>query len=1108
MNDNLNSVNQPTAEKEELLNLIKNYVGKGGAMKPDLSVKSGTFSNIFSRMISFFVIFKTGDEGKTFSIEYLSRDSAVQTKIKGKSGFSIADIFPGHKISREVSNILTKVYERKQSVHQVVPFKTKKNGIIWGDFNFSPFFGNEVIGVFRNVTELVDLFNDFELNKRNQEQLQDNVPIGLFQTDPEGNFDFVNKWFAKILGYRSAKLILDKRLKDLFCNEAQYNSVFSRLQSKGRLKETEVKLKHHIKGEIWAVLSIQCVYNQKHELENIDGYLYDITAKKSAMEKLKDSEGKYKALYSFFRLMADNVPDMIWAKNLNNEYIFTNKALCNNLLMAKDVEEPIGKTNLYFAERERTKYPEDPNWYTFGDMCSNSDEIVLHNKRYQAFEEYGTVHGQYVFYDVHKTPLVDDAGNIIGTVGSARNVTRQKMLERERIRDEQIKNVVYRISNAIRTTKDLNELYTVIRLELSQMINTTNLFIALYDKKKDRLSLPYFMDERDRFSGVPGKKTLTHYLLQHNKPLLLREKDYLELVKSEKVELTGTPAKVWLGVPLNISEETSGAIVVQNYKDANAFTELDLELLEFVSTQISVSINQKQADDTLRENEFMLREIIDNVPVMIFAKDREQRFVLANKAFASAYGKRVGEVEGMLQSEIHPIADEVVKFKQDDQLLLNKKSKRIETEENFTDSKGDSRILRTVKVPFNQETDKGIAILGVAIDITETKNNEIELKNAKNKAEESDKLKTAFLANMSHEIRTPMNAIIGFSELLNDPDLSDTNRKEFINLIGDNSKILLNLIEDIIDVAKIEAHQVKIVRSTCQVNSVLDELAEYYQKQLIKYPDKDIKIELDQAFQGDDFMIITDPLRLRQVLNNLIGNAIKFTEKGVVRLGYILKDEETLQFYVEDTGIGLAKEKLGLIFERFRQAEESSTKEYGGTGLGLTISQRLVEMLGGKMWVESVLSEGSTFYFSIPYRPAKGGLETKLFKPQSDKQDWSDKTILVAEDESSNYELIKATLLRTNARVIRAINGREAVNICKKNKRIDLILMDIRMPVMNGYEATRLIKAENKNMPVISLTAYAMSDDKDKSFRAGCDEYVSKPFNPIDLLEKISKYLR
>ncbi len=432
----------------------------------------------------------------------------------------------------------------------------------------------------------------------------------------------------------------------------------------------------------------------------------------------------------------------------------------------------------------------------------------------------------------------------------------------------------------------------------------------------------------------------------------------------------------------------------------------------------------------------------------------------------------------------------------------------VNSNEVFTNYNGERRILQTIKIPIKTDTEKGIAILGVAIDITERNSAEEELKRAKEKAEESDRLKTAFLANMSHEIRTPMNAIIGFSELLNDPDITPDNRREFISLIAENSKALLKLIEDIIDVAKIEARQVKIVKSTCQVNQILHEMHVTSQDQLKKQPNKKIAIKINLPVSDIKFSIESDPFRFKQVMNNLVDNAIKFTEKGYVEIGYRIQKQDTILFYVKDTGIGLAEGKISVIFERFRQAEESSTKEYRGTGLGLTIARRLAEMLGGKLWVDSKLGEGSTFYFSLPFIPKKVSEKLKPFNDQKVKIDWTGKTILVAEDETSNFELINATLRRTNVNLMRAKNGLEAVSLFKRNNYIDLILMDIRMPEMNGYEATKIIKSIKADVPVISLTAYAMAEDREKSVKAGCDEYISKPFNPSELIEKIDELIK
>jgi CheY-like chemotaxis protein len=249
----------------------------------------------------------------------------------------------------------------------------------------------------------------------------------------------------------------------------------------------------------------------------------------------------------------------------------------------------------------------------------------------------------------------------------------------------------------------------------------------------------------------------------------------------------------------------------------------------------------------------------------------------------------------------------------------------------------------------------------------------------------------------------------------------------------------------------------------------------------------------------------TDPVRLRQVLTNLLSNAVKFTSEGFIELGYSLnpqKNRPRVEFYLKDTGIGIAKDKLDVIFERFRQVDDSQSRKYGGTGLGLAISKKLVELLGGTIWVESEVGEGSTFYFNIPYLlPEDEGANNQAF--DSGKYHWSGKSILIAEDEESNYELIKAALANTKINIFRAHNGAEAVQLIESGEHIDMILMDIRMPKLNGYDATRKIKKLQPEIPIVATTAYAMSEDEAKSLKAGCDKYISKPIRPLRLLELI-----
>lgn len=395
-------------------------------------------------------------------------------------------------------------------------------------------------------------------------------------------------------------------------------------------------------------------------------------------------------------------------------------------------------------------------------------------------------------------------------------------------------------------------------------------------------------------------------------------------------------------------------------------------------------------------------------------------------------------------------------------------------------------------------------------DVSENIIYQKQLETEKRKAQESDRLKTAFLANMSHEIRTPMNAIIGFSELLNDPDTSKKERKEYVNLINTNSTELLNLIDDIIDVAKIEAGQVQIRKTVCPLEQIFNDLRAHF-SQLIQAEQKPVRLKTEIPEKYQKLQIVSDAYRLRQVLQNLISNGIKFTEEGSVSFGFEIPrglSSPEIRFYIRDTGIGIAEDKQEQIFERFRQVEESHVRKYNGAGLGLTLCKKLVELLGGSIGVESAPGKGSEFYFSLPLEVADFNKPETTEKHQLRPYDWNNKTILVAEDIEANYLYIEAVLMQTQANVIWTTDGDLTAEKCLKDNSIDLVLMDIQMPGLNGYQATRIIKKQRPRLPVIALTAFASNNEKEKSIEAGCDDYLTKPIRPQQLLDTMNRYLQ
>ena len=334
------------------------------------------------------------------------------------------------------------------------------------------------------------------------------------------------------------------------------------------------------------------------------------------------------------------------------------------------------------------------------------------------------------------------------------------------------------------------------------------------------------------------------------------------------------------------------------------------------------------------------------------------------------------------------------------------------------------------------------------------------------KAEESDRLKSAFLANMSHEIRTPLNGILGFSELLSYPSTTDDDRKEYTKIIRRASDDLLNIINDIIDISKIEAGLLNVFEAECHLNQLMQDVYSMFMIKKSQLKKDHLEIKLSNMLNDNRCLIMTDPLRLKQVLVNLLGNSIKFTESGSIEFGYTLSSNKTLLFYVKDTGIGISEKNQAVIFERFRQSDYSVNRKYGGTGLGLSISKGFVELLGGKIWVKSQETKGSTFYFNLPYKPIKSNKEEIKADDKPVIYDWKDKVILVVEDNETNQKFIKEMLKRTNAKLLHADNGKKAFDIVKANGHIDIALMDIQLPEMSGYDATRKIKEIKKELPI------------------------------------------
>lgn len=762
----------------------------------------------------------------------------------------------------------------------------------------------------------------------------------------KGKCIYSNKAGAELLEYDNPDEMIGVMAIDSVAEESKQITIewLQRLEKNmsNDLAEVEI-LSRNGQQKTCETVSIPVIFNNRLSALVM---ISDISKRKQDEKLIQESEKKYKEMYQMLRLMCDNVPDMIWAKNLDNQYIFANKALCEGLLKALDTNEPIGKTDMFFALRERDRHAENPEWHTFGEICQDSDTIVIQNNKAQLFDEYGNVQGKFLFLDVHKAPFYDSNGTIIGTVGSGRNVTYERWLQSEH-------------------NKTLEALATQ-SARLNAVFNV----------------LPDLM-----------------FILKTNG-------DFLDFFTNDPTRLFTDPQKI---------------------------KELNLSHLF-------------NSDEVERQLE-IFRKCIDTQSVLSYEYDLAEDGVTYN-----------------YEARTTPLSGE--------------------------------------------------SVLVIVRDITEKKQTDLkiekytaELITAKEKAEKSDLLKSAFLANMSHEIRTPLNSIMGFADLLNEPDLDAEKKQQYTDIIINRSTDLLQIINDILDISRIESGNSTSYNSNCDLNKMLDQLYTSFSSKLKLKPEAKVRLVCDKAISLGSITFEVDELKLKQIFVNLLDNAIKFTEQGTIHFGYLMPANGTITCYVNDTGIGIDPKNHEIIFERFMQADIPNRNTYRGTGLGLTICKGNAELMGGRMWVESSPGKGSKFLLQIPFiqhlEDGRINTQQKIISGFN----WKNKNLLIVEDDEQNLKYLQIILRKTGITIYEAYDSKSFRELFAQIPDIHLILMDIQLPGEDGWQLTQYIKSVRSDIPVIAQTAFGLETDRIKSLEAGCDNFIAKPISPDDILKMIALYL-
>ncbi len=1055
------------------------------------------------------------------------------------------------------------------------------------------------------MTESMMQFRDF-LGK---------VNLIYYSTDVQGNITFANDYFLEYTEYSKEELV-GRNFFEVLVREQDQEHRRQEIEKAVELRKLNTYYERDIVTKTGQLKTYRWnsmfEYSPDGDLIGITNVGKDMTDKRIAMEALKDNKLRLQDLF-------DNAHDLIQNLTLDNKFIFVNKAWKDRLgytdedvetLTLHDVVHPYYKAKLIYQLRNLYK----------GDNV-NKVETVFLTKAGKAVHLIGSLTCNW------------QDGKPVASRAILHDIT-------ERIKAERLQKVYYSIANLAISSKDHYALYNAIHRELSKIIETRNIYIALCDRERKHLQFVYLVDQfHDKSSDAqlrsPFSNGLSEYIIRSGKPLYMQKQELLELCAKQNLAIKGEVPEVILCSPLSIGDRIIGVIALQDYQNADAYVHTDLEILHFISNQVALAIERKQNEEQINSQNAKLNAIFESGTHHMWTVNRNLELTSFNQNFARDFSGRSGHeltlytkldsnqlisfhentfafwkekyssvfevgpqfFEMYMQAsnswrEVHlnPIYmedgtfDEVsaialdISDKKQSQLGLAESEKKFRrifesfqdvyyritidgilelvspsikallgyTEEEvlgrkttgFYANPEDKYILK--ELVLEKETIRDIevdlvckdgtkktilmdsrlvydaegnpvATEGVIRDVSELKKTQIALLKAKEEAENLLKVKTQFLANMSHELRTPMNGIIGMIDLLTQIN-TDVEQQEYIDTLRKSSDALLAILNDILDLSKMQAGKLLISESGIDIYDTLGKIHSLFAN---RAQQKDLNFTYHITPETPRY-ILTDETRFLQILSNLTSNAIKFTNAGEVSISVSstpLKDEEfMLHVRVKDSGIGISKEGQQVLFTDFTQLDNSSTKTFGGTGLGLAISKQITQLLGGAIGVDSDGVNGSTFWFNIKTSKAnQKQVEThlQLLKQQKVEVEVLDNSpyVLLVDDNQINQKVAEKLLERLGCVVDIASNGFEAIEFASKNS-YGIIFMDIQMPEMDGVTATKLLKEQlGENCPpVVAMTAYSMKDDAERFLSEGMDDYVSKPVKSNALHSVITKW--
>ncbi|RXP54279.1 PAS domain S-box protein [Lutibacter sp. HS1-25] len=964
-----------------------------------------------------------------------------------------------------------------------------------------------IIGLARDISERKTREADNIKLSTAVEQSENVVVI----TNLNAEIEYVNPKFTQLTGYTS-KEVIGKNPNILSSgnqSKEYYKNMWATISS-GNIWKGEFENKTKKGRHFWENATITPIKNKFGVIVNYLAIKEDITERKKADTNLKNAYNTIKEKEDYLSQILKTANEGFWIINKDAKTINVNDKLCEILgvkeseIINKSVFNFVNKQGAQIFKSELAKRKKG---------ISSSYEIDLINSN-----------GNLINCLIKPSPLYNKKNEIIGSFALITDISyikeAHKKLETKNIELLKITQELSKNNKLLETSenkyRNLFEKSPVALIEAD--LSEVKKYITLKGIKPEDLE-EYFIKNHDFFKQClakiklksANKSALNLFGARYIEDLI----NHLRQAHTEKgiEELRKEIIAVYSNETDFISESEfkridGGIISVIINSEIDNYGKAIVSIVDITENKKAEN-ELKLAKEKAEKSDQRYRLVNNATGLGIFDWD-----LITNKIYYSKYYKRqLGyephELESTVaswQNLLHPEDyEKVINYLEE--YLKNPKGQYL-SEFRLLHKNGDYIwILARAEALLNEEG-KAIRLFGSHRNITVRKKailkleeQTVELLQAKEKAEESNRLKTEFLNNMSHEIRTPMNGILGFSELLNDPELSASKKSYFINIIHNSGQQLLRVIDDILEISRLGTRQVKVIEKPVCLNDLLLELFSIFD---IKAKENRIPLYVTKTMSDDESTILTDKSKLNKIISNLLENALKFTNIGEIRFGYELVGTN-IEIFVKDTGIGIYPEKQGIIFDRFSQEEKNLEQNVGGLGLGLSIAKENTELLGGAISVQSKKWEGSTFKVTIPYKPINKSLKLNdVNKPSKEKN-----TILVVEDEEVNFLFIEILLTEKvdiACEILHAKNGVEAIEMCKNNA-VDFVLMDINMPVMNGLEATKNIKKDFPNLPIVAQTAYSTREDKEKALNAGCNDFITKPIDLNKLKTVLNNYL-